>query len=843
MKNCLTLLEADRTPANFLSFLPSQEVNGHAQPHPRPLRSPVVTSMDADAVAPRFSADQRRLLQEHLLALHTALRDESFEQSEFRSVEFRPVRRLVADIHRFITTRSAAASGGSPVAPRQEGKKGRPRKKVNAKWSQRTFVPNAQGADDGGPRGDRVSTVDRPETVRREAGPDSRKEEDRRAIDACGLVAGRNRMREAARVRIKEALSIVPPVGALQDCSSGARLGRGDEDDGVAAASSSSSNKGHSSNVVVKVVRDHSYGGRVEEDERPLKVRKVVPQDFEQTRTVEEELDRLTDLVLPPPDGAVNVPEDVEEDSGYDGRVVPESSSTSSFSKRKNVFPRRFLNEAQACYVCMGKYTELHHFYHRLCPACAVLNWKKRFQTADLSLKPKTKQPYICLVTGGRSKIGFRTAVKLLDAGAVVLVTTRFVQNCKERFEKHYTSSTTLRREDVEQEELFSHSPAGVEQQAVLREAGTEKPHRRSADGALSRLKIFGVDFRFLPQVERFCQHLLNDPDVPCLDVLVHNAAQTIRRSEAHWQPLFEQDMRAARPALGDDDEEEEGRKIPIMNFVDHNQICAMAEREQRMWHSLGGTRSPWCAAPSSEEAAFLGTTATTRKNKKTPFLTAQSDTTPDGTGGSQACDQEDHRRGGERAVAALRRLTADQVNLPDAQGDRIDLENWDSNSWTALLEHTSSQELAETFCVNAMAPFILNARLKPMMVSDEKVFRFIVHVSSMEGDFSRAHKSERHCHTNMAKAALNMMTRTAAGEFVGENICLTAVDTGWVTNENPLRKAQNIWEKRGFQPPLDEIDAASRVLDPVFGFLNGEVEAKRPLSGVFVKDYKEVSW
>lgn len=43
---------------------------------------------------------------------------------------------------------------------------------------------------------------------------------------------------------------------------------------------------------------------------------------------------------------------------------------------------------------------------------------------------------------------------------------------------------------------------------------------------------------------------------------------------------------------------------------------------------------------------------------------------------------------------------------------------------------------------------------------------RYIVNVSAMEGQFYRKNKSSKHPHTNMAKAALNMMTRTCANEF-----------------------------------------------------------------------------
>jgi NAD(P)-dependent dehydrogenase (short-subunit alcohol dehydrogenase family) len=112
------------------------------------------------------------------------------------------------------------------------------------------------------------------------------------------------------------------------------------------------------------------------------------------------------------------------------------------------------------------------------------------------------------------------------------------------------------------------------------------------------------------------------------------------------------------------------------------------------------------------------------------------------------------------------------------------------------------------------------------------------VNVSAMEGQFYRTFKTDKHPHTNMAKAALNMMTRTSAPDFVKDGIHMNAVDTGWVTDEDPAahaaRKAQE-----GFSPPLDIIDGAARIIDPIFdGRLTGT-----HVWGRFLKDYKPAPW
>jgi NAD(P)-dependent dehydrogenase (short-subunit alcohol dehydrogenase family) len=139
---------------------------------------------------------------------------------------------------------------------------------------------------------------------------------------------------------------------------------------------------------------------------------------------------------------------------------------------------------------------------------------------------------------------------------------------------------------------------------------------------------------------------------------------------------------------------------------------------------------------------------------------------------------------------------------------------------------------------VNAIAPYILNARLKPLMMRTPERHKHIVNVSAMEGQFYRATKTDKHPHTNMAKAALNMMTRTSAPDYVKDGIHMNAVDTGWVTDEDPAVHAARKAEA-GFSPPLDIIDGAARIVDPIFvGCSTGA-----HVWGQFLKDYKPAPW
>eukprot|EP00964_Phaeocystis_antarctica_P085638 scaffold54131_cov63-Phaeocystis_antarctica.AAC.1 len=183
-----------------------------------------------------------------------------------------------------------------------------------------------------------------------------------------------------------------------------------------------------------------------------------------------------------------------------------------------------------------------------------------------------------------------------------------------------------------------------------------------------------------------------------------------------------------------------------------------------------------------------------------------------------------------------------------DVNGQQVDLRS--SNSWVLKMSEVSTPELVEVFAINTLAPFLLNARLQPLLAasaqtappaagSDAPRGAFVVNVSAMEGKFYR-HKTPNHPHTNMAKAALNMMTRTSAPELAASHaIYMTAVDTGWINDENPREKAARTAEVHAFQTPLDEVDAAARVLHPVFeGLTTG-----KPQFGVFIKDYVETEW
>jgi NAD(P)-dependent dehydrogenase (short-subunit alcohol dehydrogenase family) len=172
-----------------------------------------------------------------------------------------------------------------------------------------------------------------------------------------------------------------------------------------------------------------------------------------------------------------------------------------------------------------------------------------------------------------------------------------------------------------------------------------------------------------------------------------------------------------------------------------------------------------------------------------------------------------------------------------DADQQQIDLRG--INSWRLTLAEVPTVEMLEVQLVNAVAPFLLNARLKPLMLRHPTFDKHIVNVSAMEGQFYRPFKTDKHPHTNMAKAALNMMTRTSAPDYAKDGIYMNSVDTGWVTDEDPAAIAARKVEEHGFHPPLDIVDGAARICDPIFSGLR----TGQHVWGQFLKDYLPTDW
>ena len=395
--------------------------------------------------------------------------------------------------------------------------------------------------------------------------------------------------------------------------------------------------------------------------------------------------------------------------------------------------------QERACYVCKKPFAMMHRYYDSLCAACGDFNYAKREQTADLS-------GHYALVTGARVKIGFQASLKLLRAGAHVVVTTRFPIDAAERYSK---------------EPDF---PAFGE-----------------------RLEIHGLDLRHTPSVELFSRFLVER--LPRLDYLLNNACQTVRRPAGFFQHLL------AREAVS---------------------VAALPEA--------------WRAPLASHDELRR---------------TLEASRAP-GNGAVVAAVARRHGEGLVHSAVLSQRRYLDEDFIDDEglfprdrfDEDRQQVDLREVNSWRLRMHEVETPELLEVQLVNAIAPYILNARLKPLMVRTPDRHKHVVNVSAVEGQFYRTTKTDKHPHTNMAKAALNMMTRTSAPDFVKDGIHMNAVDTGWVTDEDPAAHAARK-ANLGFAPPLDIIDGAARIVDPIFaGRLTGT-----HLWGQFLKDYKPAPW
>ncbi len=410
--------------------------------------------------------------------------------------------------------------------------------------------------------------------------------------------------------------------------------------------------------------------------------------------------------------------------------------------KEKREETAQRLETPRNCYVCKAEFTRLHTFYDTMCPECSEFNYQKRFQTASL-------KGQVALITGSRLKIGYQATLMMLRAGARVIATTRFPKDSALRFS---------RETDFSQ---WGH-----------------------------RLQIYGLDLRHTPSVELFCDYIIQT--YPRLDILINNAAQTVRRPPGFYAHLMETENRSRMP--GD-----------AQALLDQYQTC-MARLAYGQPNNLGREK----ALPVSWNGAAPGVGLR---------LSAQL---------SQIPYSYDHSLD-VPAVFPEKKLDADL--------QQVDLRQ--TNSWRLRLGEIPTSEMLEIQLVNAVAPFVLCNRLAELMKKEVTGQKHIVNVSAMEGKFLRFKKGSRHPHTNMAKAALNMLTHTAAGNLAKFGIFMNAVDTGWVTDEDPALLAKLKQERHDFQPPLDIVDGAARICDPFFhGILTG-----KHWSGKFLKDYFPIDW
>jgi hypothetical protein len=180
------------------------------------------------------------------------------------------------------------------------------------------------------------------------------------------------------------------------------------------------------------------------------------------------------------------------------------------------------LSQERDCYVCKQPFTRVHRYYDSMCEPCGDFNYAKREQSADLS-------GHFALITGARVKIGYQASLKLLRAGAHVIVTTRFPVDAADRYTREADFSTFR-----------------------------------------ARLQIHGLDLRHSPSVELFTKFLLER--LPRLDYILNNACQTVRRPAGFFQHLLAREAQSIA-----------GLPLEMQSMLaGHDELCRMLEGSNR---------------------------------------------------------------------------------------------------------------------------------------------------------------------------------------------------------------------------------------------------------------------
>lgn len=413
----------------------------------------------------------------------------------------------------------------------------------------------------------------------------------------------------------------------------------------------------------------------------------------------------------------------------------------------------------KSCYICKAKFntSNIHGYYTNLCKSCGDFNYS--FRTLEMDLTGR-----IAVVTGGRVKIGYYIVLKLLSYGCTVIATSRFPKDSLNKFKQ-------------------------------------EPDYEKFKD----RLIIYPIDFRIFESTERFVKYL--SENYPYIDILINNAAQTVRRSTSYYRYLLQIESAPIQP--------EEESKIIKNDFI-YVPENMLGDDSSNLIPDAAALQTLFNTSSKSKKNSIANMKIKNQKNLPLSVIASQ--------------------------IKIMDEKAGPGKTIMGGDGQPIDFSQ-EKSSWNMELDEIPFQEFTEVQIINAWTPYYLCVKLKPLMEKSPFPDRYIVNVSSVEGIFNHF-KRTTHPHTNMAKAALNMMTRTCGKYYKQSGIYMTGVDTGWVSPMNEFnhlldKNNAKVFEKEYVNIPLDELDGAMRCIHPV---IEG-IMKKNFIYGHLLKDYKITNW
>ena len=424
--------------------------------------------------------------------------------------------------------------------------------------------------------------------------------------------------------------------------------------------------------------------------------------------------------------------------------------------KRKKLNEKRNqTNEKQKvvfknCYICKERLVleNIHKFYGNLCKKCGEYNYSFRTMKLDFSGR-------IAIVTGGRVKIGYYIATKLLSYGAKVLITSRFPKDTLFKYQQ-----------DPDYEKWKNN------------------------------LVIYPIDFRIFESTIKFVDFI--NENFPHVDILINNAAQTIRRTTSYYRYLLPTETKDLNP--------EDEKKVIKNDYINLQKQLKEGEKSKNTKKEIENSLISLVNNKNPEYKEIL------------PLSVIASQ------------------------IRIMEEKEQPHVTVMGGDGQPYDFSGG-KNSWNFEFDEIPFQEFTEVQIINAWTPYYLCVKLKPLMMQSPFPDKYIVNVTSVEGIFNHFKRSS-HVHTNMAKAALNMFTRTCGSYLKDIGIYMTCVDTGWVSPMNEMNSLLDKNKKKSYESefvniPLDELDGAMRVLHPI---IEG-IKNKNYLFGILLKDYIKSPW